>query len=97
MPEAYPDNIHNYFATLPIEKAWVYGSFARGEERPDSDIDIMVRYSPEGVSLLKHAHIMNTLSDLLGREVDLVEEDCLLPFAVKSANDEKILVYERNS
>lgn len=97
MPLAYANTIRDYFATLPIDKAWIYGSFARGEERPDSDIDIMVRYSPEGVSLLKHAHIMNTLSDLLGREVDLVEEDCLLPFAAKSANEDKILVYERNS
>ena len=97
MPVAYTNTIRDYFATLPIDKAWVYGSFARGEERPDSDIDIMVRYSPEGVSLLKHAHIMNTLSDLLGREVDLVEEDCLLPFAAKSANEDKILVYERNN
>ena len=55
----------------------------------------MVRYSPDGVSLLTHAHIMNTLSDLLGRQVDLVEEDCLLPFAAESANKNRILVYER--
>ena len=95
MPVAYTNTIRNYFATLPIDKAWVYGSFSCGEEREDSDIDIMVRYSPEGVSLLKHAHIMNTLSDLLGRQVDLVEEDCLLPFAEESANKSKILVYER--
>ena len=42
MPVAYTNTIRDYFATLPIDKAWVYGSFARGEERPDSDIDIMV-------------------------------------------------------
>ncbi len=96
MPIDYTNTIRDYFATLPIEKAWVYGSFARGEERQDSDIDIMVRYRPEGVSLLTHAHIMNTLSDLLGREVDLTEEDGLLPFAAQSANEEKILVYERD-
>lgn len=95
MPVTFTNTIRDYFATLPIEKAWIYGSFSRGEERPDSDIDIMVRYLPEGVSLLKHAHIMNTLSDMLGRQVDLVEEDCLLPFAAESANHDKILVYER--
>lgn len=95
MPVVYTNTIRDYFATLPIEKAWIYGSFSRGEERADSDVDIMVRYSPDGVSLLTHAHIMNTLSDLLGRQVDLVEEDCLLPFAAESANKNKILVYER--
>ena len=86
-----------YFATQPVLKAWLFGSYARGEERPDSDVDIMVRYLPEGVSLLTHAHIMNTLSDLLGRQVDLVEENCLMPFAAESANHDKILVYERKS
>jgi len=97
MPITYTNTIRDYFSTLPIDKAWVYGSFSRGEEKPDSDIDIMVRYSPEGVSLLTHAHIMNTLSDRLGRQVDLVEEDCLLPFAAESANRDRILVYERVS
>ena len=97
MPVGYTRTIQDYFSTLPIDKAWVYGSFSRGEEREDSDIDIMVRYSPEGVSLLKHAHIMNTLSDMLGRQFDLVEEDCLLSFAAESANHDRILVYERNA
>lgn len=97
MPIGYTKTIHDYFATLPIDKAWVYGSFSRGEEREDSDIDIMVRYLPDGVSLLKHAHIMNTLSDMLGRQVDLVEEDCLLPFAADSAMKDRKLVYERTA
>ena len=97
MPIAYTNIIRDYFASLPIVKAWVYGSFSRGEERENSDIDIMVRYTPEGVSLLTHAHIMNTLSDLLGRPVDLVEEDCLLPFAAESAYKDRILVYERKN
>lgn len=97
MTVAYTNTIRDYFSTLPIDKAWVYGSFSRGEERDDSDIDIMVRYLPEGVSLMKHAHIMNTLSDLLGRQVDLVEEDCLLPFAAESANRDRVLVYERTT
>lgn len=97
MPPVYTNTIRDYFATLPIDKAWVFGSYSRGEEREDSDIDIMVRYLPEGVSLLRHAHIMNTLSDLLGRRVDLVEEDCLLPFAAESALQDRILVYERKA
>ncbi|MEZ3532501.1 MAG: nucleotidyltransferase domain-containing protein [Muribaculaceae bacterium] len=33
-----------FFSTQPIEKAWIFGSFARGDERPDSDLDIMATY-----------------------------------------------------
>ena len=34
--------ISDYFATQPVLKAWVFGSYARGEEREDSDIDLLV-------------------------------------------------------
>ena len=33
--------IADYFKTQPVLKAWLFGSFARGEERPDSDVDIL--------------------------------------------------------
>ncbi len=32
--------IVNYMATQPIKKAWVFGSFARDEETPESDVDL---------------------------------------------------------
>ena len=38
--------IQEYFKTQPVEKAWVFGSFSRGEERADSDVDIMVSLVP---------------------------------------------------
>lgn len=34
--------IAEYFKTQPVLKAWLFGSFARGEETPDSDVDILV-------------------------------------------------------
>ena len=34
--------IAEYFKTLPVLRAWLLGSFSRGEERPDSDVDILV-------------------------------------------------------
>ncbi|MDE6694924.1 MAG: nucleotidyltransferase domain-containing protein [Bacteroidales bacterium] len=82
------------FDKYPIEKAWIFGSYARGEEDAESDVDFLVRYKEnDGLSLLGIAHIWNELSDLLGKEVDLVEDGYLLPFAVDSANRDKILIY----
>ena len=88
--------ICEYFATQPIEKAWIFGSFSRGEETPESDVDIMVVFDKKGrVGLFKYANIMNTLEDKLGRKVDLVVEGTLLPFASENAERDKILIYER--
>ena len=88
--------IADYFKTQPVLKAWLFGSFARGEETLLSDVDLLVQYDDKvRISLLKHCAIMNDLEELLGRKVDLVEEGELLPFAVESANHDKKLIYER--
>lgn len=90
------ETIREYFKTQPVEKAWIFGSFSRGEERPDSDVDIIVSIIPGAkFSLLDHSGMICDLEDLLNRPIDIVKEGTLLPFAVESANRDKILVYER--
>ena len=59
----------------------VFGSVARGEERADSDIDILVHYGTDA-SLMKHAGFMVALEDLFKRKVDVVE-DKRLHWAIK--------------
>ena len=51
----------------------VFGSTARGEELPDSDIDLLVRFDP-GVTLLRHAALVRELESLLHRKVDVVSD-----------------------
>lgn len=87
--------ISNYFKTQPVEKAWVFGSFSRGEERVDSDVDILVTLIP-GTRMGLSFFAMNLeLERLLNRPVDLVIEGDLLPYAEKTANRDKVLVYAR--
>ena len=95
MNKKLKDKLQNYFAGQPVKKAWVFGSFSRGEEKEDSDIDIMVVLDETQTVGLKFFAMLFDLKELLGREVDLVTEDSLLPFARESANKDKILVYER--
>ena len=88
--------IADYFKSQPVLKAWVFGSVARGEDTPLSDVDILVVYDHnQKVSLLKHASMICDLEDLLHRSVDLIEDGTLLPFAVESANKDRLLIYER--
>lgn len=87
--------ISEYFKTQPVDKAWVFGSFSRGEERADSDIDIMITLIPGTRMGLKFFAMNLELEELLHRPVDLVIEGDLLPFAEITANRDKILVYAR--
>ena len=89
------NTIKEYFKTQPIEKAWVFGSFSRGEERVDSDIDILVTLVPGTRLGLKFFAMNLELEKLLNRPVDLVIEGDLLPFAETTANKDKVLVYAR--
>ena len=54
------------------------GSVARGEARPDSDVDLLVTWS-EGTSLLNHAALMLELERLLGRKVDIASDGWVKP------------------
>ncbi len=54
-----------------VVKASVFGSYARGEARPDSDLDLLVDYS-DGVSLFDHVDLKELLEQQSGRQVDLV-------------------------
>ena len=89
------ETIREYFKTQPVEKAWVFGSFSRGEERPGSDIDILVSFIPGTRLGLKFFAMNLELERLLNRPVDLVIEGDLMPYAEETANRDKVLVYAR--
>ena len=57
----------------------IFGSMARGEAGPDSDVDILVNLNP-GRSLLDIVAIKQDLEDLLGRKVDVVTEAAISPY-----------------
>jgi predicted nucleotidyltransferase len=91
--------VADYFKTQPVLKAWLFGSYARGEETPRSDVDILFvpDYSGKPFTLFTHGGMYMDLKELLGREVDLIVDGTLRPYAVESANRDKILIYERKS
>ena len=90
------NKVQSYLARTPIVRAWVFGSFARGEETETSDLDLLVTYDATArVSLLGTIRYKLDLEKLIGREVDLVEEGYLKPFAIPSAEHDKYLIYER--
>lgn len=96
MPVIDIDKIRRYFSTQPVSKAWLFGSFARGEQTDDSDVDLLVTLD-DGVGLFKFAAMNLDLEELLKKAVDLVSDQSLLPWVQSSVNEDRLLIYEREA
>jgi hypothetical protein len=72
----------------------VFGSTARGDRRPDSDIDLLAAFDEtRRISLLDVAGIEIQLSEMLGQTVDLIEEGALKPGVKKNVEAEAARVF----
>ena len=72
-----------------VTSLWVFGSVARGDARPDSDVDLLAQFDPSApLSLVGLASLRAELSDLLGAPADLVERGASRP-AVREAAKRK--------
>jgi hypothetical protein len=90
--------IAEYFKTQPVLKAWLFGSFARGEQTPMSDVDLLVQFDHSvPIGLFAYARMHRELEERLGCKVDLVEEGTLRPAAAVSAQQDMKIIYERGA
>lgn len=70
------DEILQAAARHGVREVRIFGSFARGEARPDSDVDVLVDLEP-GRNLFDVGGLLMDLQDILGRKVDVVTEGSL--------------------
>jgi predicted nucleotidyltransferase len=62
-----------------VVRAGVFGSYARGEQKKDSDIDIAVEINDNTMSLIGFIRLKRSLEELLKRKIDLVEYSVIKP------------------
>ena len=74
-----------------IKKAGLFGSYARGEMKADSDIDILVELGDD-ISLLDFIGIKLELEDVLGKKVDLVEYNTIKPLLRERILSEEVAI-----
>lgn len=86
-------NIISLIKKHGAKKIAVFGSYARGEAKPKSDIDILVEFS-ERKSLLDIVGIEQELSDTLGIKVDLLTEKSISPYLIGRIKKEMKVIYE---
>ena len=77
-----------------VTHAALFGSRARGEERSDSDIDIMVEVDPDAhISLFDYAGIVQYIEELFPVPVDVANREGLKPFVRPSAEREAVYAF----
>jgi predicted nucleotidyltransferase len=69
--EQYRDEVAKVLAGYPVSRIWVFGSVARGDDRPDSDLDLLIELTP-GTSVIDILGLDEELAAVLGCPVDVV-------------------------
>ena len=88
------DKIREYCASQPIARLSLFGSAARDELRPESDVDLLVEYLPDArVGYFTMAQHMLDFSDIIGRRIDLATPDSLSPYIRPSAMSSARVIY----
>ena len=76
-----------------VKEIGVFGSYVRGEQKKQSDVDVLVEFDESSnLSLLDFIRLENYLSDVLGIKVDLVEKHTLKPRIGKHVLEEVVQV-----
>ena len=76
-----------------VKKAAIFGSYARGEEKKRSDVDILIKYKYDNKSYFDLVGLQLELEKKLKKKVDLLTYDSIHPLLKKSIlEDEKIIL-----
>ncbi|MGV8143162.1 MAG: nucleotidyltransferase family protein [Methanothermobacter sp.] len=76
--EILTENKERIKGNYRVKRLGIFGSYVRGEQREDSDVDILVTFD-EPISLLKLVNFENYLQDITGIKVDVVPENSIRP------------------
>ena len=77
-----------------VRHAALFGSRARGEEHPDSDVDIMIEVDPAArVGIYEYVAIKDYIAGLFDTRVDVVRRDRLKPYVRPAATRDAIYAF----
>jgi predicted nucleotidyltransferase len=77
-----------------VRRAALFGSVARGDNRPDSDIDIMIEIEPDAhITVYDYAGLKEYIAGLFDAPVDVVSHDALKPYVRPAATADAIYAF----
>jgi|SRR3989344_3375395 len=81
------------FQKYGIKYAGIFGSYARGEDKEGSDVDILIKRGDQTISLLDFVGIKDELEEILNKKVDLVSEAAVIPYFKANIFSELTSIY----
>ena len=88
-----------YLKDQPVKRAYLFGSYARGEATPQSDIDILLEMNPNLAPLESgdvKLNLSTQLPKILNCKVDIIDQQYLTnSYLIETIESEKILFYEQ--
>lgn len=87
------DTVTEYFKDKPVKKVYLFGSYARGEAKEDSDVDLGVMIERKELSLWQYAKIAAGLEEELNTKIDMVQIDLMHTWVKSNFEKEKIEIY----
>lgn len=90
--EKIKHKIVNLLKNNSVSRAGIFGSFARGEQRKDSDIDLAINIKNKNASLLDFVRLKLELENVLKKKVDLVEYSAIKPLIKENILKEEIKI-----
>lgn len=89
--------VQDYFKDKPVNKVYLFGSYARGDAKEDSDVDLIVEVddTKKRLSLFGFLGLQLGIENFLNKKVDLVESHLFFPRVKVQAEKEKIILYKR--
>ena len=92
------EKLSKFFSSKPVKRAFVFGSFARNEETPDSDIDILIEIDENvRMGLVKFISMQLDLEEMFHKKIDLLEDGGVSKYIKPTIDREKKLIYEKGS
>ena len=89
------ETINNYFRTRPLLKAYLFGSYVRGEADSESDIDILVELDYSKKIGLQFIQMKIDLEKILHTKVDLITSNGISKYIKPFIDNEKQLIYAK--
>ena len=89
------ESIKQYFNTQPVLKAYLFGSYVRGQADSESDIDILVDLDYSQRIGLRFVQMKIDLEKILNSKVDLVSSNGLSKYIKPIIDTEKMMIYAR--
>jgi hypothetical protein len=88
-------NLHQIWEKHTIRNVYLFGSYARNQQKPSSDIDFLIEHDAD-FSLFDLIHLQLDLEKELKIDVDLISNNSISKFLKDSINRDKILIYSQN-